>query len=1120
MRPLTVTVEGIKELGNQVFDFTTYTSNLALVISDNIENIKDMLFLGFYGEGKEGKIKLTYEYNGQNYAVERDFENKICTLTCLDSEEIFEGEYYVNSLISQQIKMNGKAFKFLFEVKKDEILNAFLSEKVDRYLYLQNIIDLLIENKSEIHNLEKKIKDKYEKIKTNIEIMEDVDPNKLSNLKEKIEAAVLKKEEIKAEQKKLLNNIYLGEIAQEAQNNIEKNKEKLNILYSEKEKLDIDQKKVASSKESGFYINLIKNKEILVDKNIENKNALEILNNQLKEDKININNGEKTIKELEEIMLKSIERNKALHKNLYDEITEFQNGEQEISKEIFKHVDSYYENQNEEEILLTQRKKDLDNEYFAVSTACEELEKKIKNIKIPATEKKAIREGSLLENKIKILKENIVSSKINIEKFNKKLTILTSEIVEVNERLTKNKIAYSEIENKTKAGFENNEEAINNDILNKQELYKNHILVVTQEQSINAITKKINENLTSLTGYYEDYEALQKAKDGLNHYLQKIKIKNSEIEEELLKLNTDLKFISKLKNVAYGEKCPVCKGIVLNKSLSEKEEKIYNKKYEKLLEEKTKLESVITDYKSKFENINTKLGELKARIKISEAYIQSLRETTERKKVAIQNVLNKSGVENSYELVEKLKGNIIFSNELQEANRKYYEIKSEIELEETKLQILTEEKNRMEESVLPKEMEIYTTSTNELKKCQEKYAAVSQILNSSIATEKLEELTLKEKEIDTLEKDLEIKKIKKEELYIEKEKIDRLLPVLKNRRKSIEIDGKEYTYKEIILKTASNTIFEIVKEIEKNENETEQIKFELFATKKIYNQQKDAYENKIKDYENLKYQFALIEKTINTILNGFDCSIADLTTVTSAELEKFFISEDDIDKIEKLIVENKNQLIIINNKIEIDESTLTENNEFYEKLNINKQKYEENEIALEDITKKIAYKMAKRKTLKSKAKQKIALIEKSKRYENKVKLLSDIIKIFNENADLADYLVRVSSRRIYSISQGKYNLELLDDELKLIDNRKAGKIITKENFTNEEKSLISLILGTTLHRALIDMIGAEHFMLLFPLKKEEINKRVAQSIIDYAKKTLLMVVCEDKKIYSELEKVM
>ena len=725
----------------------------------------------------------------------------------------------------------------------------------------------------------------------------------------------------------------------------------------------------------------------------------------------------------------------------------------------------------------------------------------------------------MLETEIKKLKETLALSNLNIEVYNKKLSEITKQIISINENINNDKLNLLYASKNATGEFGSKEEAANVDAIKKQSLYRNHILVVNQEESIEAVNKKINENIQGLNSYYEDLEALDSAKQGLIAYLDKIKKKEVLLQNEIIDVKTKLKYSNQIKNIEYGKKCPICSNIVLYKDSKDREIADNNKRYEKLNNELEKVKNILEDYNEKFTKINTRIGELTARIKISEAYIKSLRETIVKKKETILAALKEAEVENTYELAEKLKEAIAASNALQSANREYFEISTRIKLEEEKKILLVAEKQKIEDIELPREMEIFNSSTARLQECQTKYKPLKELLGDTNAVDRLNEITLKEKERETLEETLSNKKVKRQELFGEKEKIDRLIPLLSNRRRNIEIEGKELTYQQVIARTVSEQVNELVQEIEKSEKEADEIKIELIAVKRVLSDVKAEYQKRYIELQKLNDIITTDEDVLNKMMFDYEKKIEMLEIKNVKELENLIFAEDKKLKINKEISENNDKMAIYSSKTALNKKILLENEEYLNKLEENRKTYFELEELYEEKVNQIASIMAQRGELKKKAKQRLALKEKATRYKNKISFLGDMSHILSENGDLASYIIKVASKRLYALTKGKYNLDIIGDEMKLINNRDAGKTLVKEDFSGEEKTLVSLVLGTSLHRTIIDMIGGENFMLMFPLYKKETNKKVADALATYAKKTTLMVVAEDKDFKKELEKI-
>ena len=258
--------------------------------------------------------------------------------------------------------MDKSAFDILVAIDRDAIYDGFLAKNKERYRFGKNRLDDCLKNSENVVDIEKKIKSKYDNLQIKLELLEEVDPQELTDLKEKIDKNIIEKEDIKKDLKILADAIRIGEDTQKAK--IEFDKDSVELEKAQKQKLITDemQSQLQKSKVAENVISLIKCKQEILLKDVAIKEKAKELQEKCKEDEKNINNGEKTVAELQEVIVHCLERNKELRKILYDKIHNFKEGS-DFEKEVQEGVDNYFEGEDKELILISKRKKEIDEEY-------------------------------------------------------------------------------------------------------------------------------------------------------------------------------------------------------------------------------------------------------------------------------------------------------------------------------------------------------------------------------------------------------------------------------------------------------------------------------------------------------------------------------------------------------------------------------------------------------------------------------------------------------------------------------------------------------------------------------------------------------------------------------------
>ncbi|MFW5780326.1 MAG: hypothetical protein ACOCWI_02615, partial [Bacillota bacterium] len=570
----------------------------------------------------------------------------------------------------------------------------------------------------------------------------------------------------------------------------------------------------------------------------------------------------------------------------------------------------------------------------------------------------------------------------------------------------------------------------------------------------------------------------------------------------------------------YGQKCPVCFSLVMNKdSIQIEKAKELEERLASLYEQLEKTNEYEKEYQKKQEGINKRYGELNARINISYLYIESLKESILSKTNIIMNIYNESNISDALQLTGRMNEAMNEYERLVQLSNQIRTLKNRIETNKEKLAFYEKERKQLEEELLPNSLQRYTFASESLQQAENKYKKLEQILGGVKAEERLEELTLTEKESFTLEEELAKKRAKLDDLMGEKEGLEKLFFAIQGRQKKIKINDEECDYTALVIKTAGKFIDEIIEEIRKSEEEAEQIKVELAAVKKVLEKYKLDRSQKAREMDMLKARLASDEEVLGQVMTDYENKVTALNVKNTFELEKLILSEERKASIKEEITTHYQNLSVHESNIQRLENTIKRYKEELDNLDENKELYKNLNTKIEELGQKIADVYAHRRELKSQAKQVLALKDKLKKYQEKIDFLKEVSHMLKKSGDIPKFIIKLASKKLYTLTKGKYNLDIADGELVLINNNEGGKVVERDNYKRDDKMLVSFVLGVALHRTLIDMIGGESFMLIFPLKEKETSKDIAYALTTYAKKRYLMVVTENPGILDSLIKV-
>lgn len=1118
MKPIYISVDGILNKSKEYLDLTTKTANLVAITYQDIKELMELLALGLFGNGVEGKIELCYEYNGEEYIVKRDFDNRTAELSRKDAAVEAEGTAEVDNEIFAQLKMDKSSFVSLVAVDRDRIFDGFQLPAAAREEYISSVLDELMCNKEEIVTIEQKLQEKFNKTQLRIEIAEEVNPKELADLKSEINEKNILRQDIRTEMNLLFDAIKKADEAEAAAKQLEIETAELQKALGKQPLIDELNMELEKSRRAELIIKLVEKKSQINDRDNELSSRVAELAENIKSCEKDLTNGSKTVKNIEGVLVHCLERINELRKVLYKRAQELST-DGDFQTKVYNQINKYYSKEEAELAALNRRKAELQEEIEAITIANKEISVRFKEISRKAELKKAVREGAILEKEIALLTESADSAKNSILLYEKRLSELLPQISTLEQNIVQQQTSLKKVNSFILGRFGSKNEALAAAALMEQEFHKYNALIKVQEKEADAIENKIQENADGLKTYIEDMEALDKAKAGLDAYTNKIRGTIAVLEDAIQKLEIERKYLYKTIELEYGQKCPLCSSIVLKKNDEQKRAADTDAQLAKLHNELTKAKGILAEYEEKSRQVSFRNGELSARIKVSQAYIESLQESLATKKEYIKNALKQAGAKSSFDLAEKAGAASEHNAQLNDAIKEYSEIESGIKSNFEKLSYLNAERKRLEEEDLPRLKTAFRDSESRLQVAQKAYNELSEQLGGVTAQDRLEEMTLVEKEYDTLERALYEKRAKLDEIDTDIRENDALINIIACRKRNITISGKEYDYQQVIIKTIGTNLGDIVEEIRKSEEEAETIKIKLAAIKRVLARRQEEYNAAKTEYEALTTRLESDNEVLEQIMAEYGGALEELRAGSAQDLQSLILSPERQHDIKQEIAELTHAIDLREQNISRLKNLVEEGREVVSLKEENIAAIKALDEKYDDLSQKAAYVAAKRAELKSRAKQLLSLKEKLAKYKEKLTSLAEIDRLLKDKGDLGEFIIKLASKRLYSLTKGKYNLDIIDGGMELLDNSNGGKKIARDSYSNEEKLLVALVLGTSMNRTLIDMIGGEPFMLIFPLKERETNKEIASALASYSKKKSIMVVAKNQAILDEIQKL-
>ncbi|AWK51129.1 chromosome segregation protein SMC [Clostridium beijerinckii] len=1057
MKPIKLKIKGLNSfIEEQTIDFDKLTDRGFFGIfgptGSGKSTILDGITLALYGNVSRkssnyintncDRLNVNFEFqiSGaeiKRYAIDREFKRKkdgtinsgkckIVDITNLEDEEVLaDGVKTINKKVEEIIGLNLEDFTRTVVLPQGKFSEFLKLEGKDRRDMLERLFNL----QQYGDNLSRKLNSKISKEKTDNNVLigqlsgyDHISEDKLKEKEEIFEGINNNLEILKSELEIIEKNYNQNEEIWKLQLELLEYKDKEKIFKEKEEEINKDKEKIKLG-ESGAkvvpYINTFENtiKEFnkneielnklksAIDKVKEEKEKIEKLWITAKDNKDNklpkLNIDEQKVKDaIEEKKLIDVIQNKI--NRLISEVKELEAKSKKFQRELIN-IDAEIKKKNKE---------------------IKEDEKTYDDLKIDENVKEKVQQGIIAEDKagdIKVIitkdKEKETSLKKENDETILKGTALKDIIEKLNKDLEENEKQYDYL-------LENSP-GEQKDLVNLNQLIVENNQKWKSYEKLNYEIKESKDEIKSL-----NIEIINKKNEGKKQEEELEEIKNK--QKEIIREN--LAHILR-KELNDGDTCPVCGSTHYIKENI----KIVEISDSKVIEEEIKdKEELIKDINNKVIQNETKVTNFNEKIKVNEVEIEKL------------------GTEFKEKPIEKLKAE--FTN-LQNALDKYDKDKQKLEknINNLKTEINTKD------GEIKALRAVVTTNRRQLKELEDNIKANTEDLNklknilSLLKSEtKVDDFNKKNEEIKTIEK--------------EREKISKIFKQNRNLVESLETQKDKLNIELTSIKEKLATDNADLAGYEKNKDE----KLQSIRNKVNDENDLDSLLNKVqKNIKDIHFYFNCAENKKNIIEKEFtdynekliaaigkdkdlskrkkdeevqlEVAIDSEGFKSLEEVKKNIIEKDEINKYKEKVDNYNNNLARISGTIEsllkkIEGKELTKENYEETKSLKNKKEKEFNEVNENKI--KVDEEL---KNIKSKLEEQKGLLEKKKKLEHKLALLSDLDKLFKGKkfvefvaTNKLKYVSIEASKRLKEITNGNYGLEVDENGRFIIRDYKNG----------------------------------------------------------------------------------
>lgn len=750
------------------------------------------------------------------------------------------------------------------------------------------------------------------------------------------------------------------------------------------------------------------------------------------------------------------------------------------------------------------RLKEVEEEREALVLLIQNIEEKRRELTYPAAYRKAVIDAARIEGRLE--KQNVVisESKKRIEELEAEIAKKTKELEKLDKTSAELEKAGAELLAEIVGVHRSREDAVNEDAVIKNKLYSNHIIVKEQTVEIAAINDKIAKLEQNAEELVEKREKLSAAKTEveihkakLNHKLKLLGDKyNERIAENL--------YAKEIEALAYGDRCPVCDGFVVRKNAHPKIVRT-----DDILKDMDVLKKGIEEDDAKITRILLKLGAYMSAAESSAAYVKSLKDTAAKKQELVDALLKECGAKSAEELADALRKAIEQSKELNKNIDLYYDLEgrmaSVLEAQErVKFQI-----KKASEVDLQRQRKIHDDAMADVGELVEEYKANSEVLEEKRGTDLLPDILAVDKELETVDEDLDGARKRLSACEKERDEINASLETL-NERLVKKSGGDAMAAAGIGARAVAKKLNAAAKEIKQLEKGYEDAKARLVAIKSVTEDNAadlSAVEIEIarlsagEEYREANDDLENERAEIRTRLKEFDLP-------DTAGLAAYVMTDDMKAEIENTLEEFNGELYMLRAAIK-DAADPTFDADAAEEANDAARRMLRDEIRkLYAEQAEVGLKLSRQEKTARQIDEEERHLKVVKRNLKELKIIESTVENGEINiAKLDEILLGEMSDAAFDMTKGAYRLVKDGDRIAVVDEFAGGETIAEDDITNYHKLVRQLAVSSVLSDtfdAVLDSDGSPFIIL----SGEKVSAREAALIVECSKERRLTVVSD------------
>ena len=649
------------------------------------------------------------------------------------------------------------------------------------------------------------------------------------------------------------------------------------------------------------------------------------------------------------------------------------------------------------------------------------------------------------------------------------------------------------------------EEAVDAATLYKQTIYAKHLWVSRNEVELDAVKKKIETVSGTKSTYAERLNTLVAKRDEVARHrarlIEKLKLLNEKLTEYMS--------YNRLREIAgeveYGGHCPLCDGFVsVKKDLPLRDTKALDDQIKAVEAEIAKDNAAIVEAESS-------IGQYKAAETVSAQYTEALEATGKNKEQAIEKVLNEYGVKSIPELFALVEKAAKEGNELTRKVDEYRRAEGELTRLEEAAVLLGKQTEVIEKEMLPAERNALQALRAEYEEVKSAYDVNATYFGGESALALADKLSVVEKEYEDVEDEISENEKRLAEIDAELGDVNKRIAQIEERRVTVEVNGAELAYGDVIVKVYSDYLIALEREAEEATAAKENVKLRIAGTRKVVN---DVQAEAKAAADKVALEEAAISATEETAANlyaEYEAKFAEIGITKKEDLAVIIMSDEELDRCRETLYAYDEDVAGTKEAVNVYKAGIDAHAAYYDNFAANTEALENLKAEEDKAVMTLGNSMAVMADMERRYNELIDCNRRLGYLQARIKGVDDMSEAIKEGAilatDLASLITTRTQEIVKSISADRYSAESGENGVLVLVTNGKGKI-RYDKLTKEEAALLPLAAAAAYNEVMVSLL-AGNILPAIAVKAEECDKQSLTPLVEYSKNREVIAVPDD-----------